>query len=445
MSTIIYPITNLKTGATLTITRGDGVYVYDDQGKKYLEGMAGLWCTSLGYNNSELIEAATKQMHELSYASMFFGKSHPAGQELGERLKAMVPVKDAHIFFGNSGSDANDTQMKMLRYYFNAIGKPEKKKIIARESSYHGITLGAACLTGLEVNHTNFDLPIDALGIIRTDAPYYYRNHLPGESEAQFVDRIVNHLEEQILAEGPETIAAFIAEPITGASGVIVAPDGYYEKVRALLSKYDIFFWADEVITGFGRTGNAFGCETMNIGAPDLMSVAKQLSSAYQPISAAIIRGDIYDAMVEPSNKIGVFGHGYTYSCHPVAAAVALKTLEIYERDNIFGKAAERGDYLQKKLQGLSDHPIVGEIRGRGLMAAVELQNHRTNEAFPMAVPDFMRQACQKEGLILRDVGSAIAFCPPLIITEEQIDEMIGMFVKALDATQAYIDQQGLG
>ena len=225
---------------------------------------------------------------------------------------------------------------------------------------------------------------------------------------------------------------------------MIVAPDGYYEKVRALLKKYDIFFWADEVITGFGRTGNAFGCDTMNIGAPDLMSVAKQLSSAYQPISAAIIRGDIYDAMVEPSNKIGVFGHGYTYSCHPVAAAVALKTLEIYERDNIFGQAAERGAYLMEKLQGLSDHPIVGEIRGRGLMAAVELQNKETNQAYPMDVSDFMRRACQQEGLILRDVGTATAFCPPLIITEAQIDEMVDMFVKALNATQAYIAQNRL-
>ena len=444
MSTIIYPITNLKTGVSLTITRGEGVYVYDDQGNEYLEGMAGLWCAALGYNNGELIEAATRQMHELSYASMFFGKSHPTGQALGEKLAAMVPVKDAHIFFGNSGSDANDTQMKMLRYYFNAIGKPEKKKIIARESSYHGITLGAACLTGLEVNHTNFDLPVSELGIIRTDAPFYYRNHLPGESEDQFVDRIVNHLEEQILAEGPETIAAFIAEPVTGASGVIVAPDGYYEKVRALLNKYDIFFWADEVITGFGRTGNAFGCETMNIGAPDMMSVAKQLSSAYQPISAAIIRGDMYDAMVEPSNQIGVFGHGYTYSCHPVAAAVALKTLEIYERDHIFVKAAERGRYLQQKLQGFLGHPLVGEVRGRGLMAAVELQNHKTHAAFPMEVPGFLRQACQDEGLILRDVGTAIAFCPPLIITPQQIDEMADKFGKALDVTLQWVTQQGL-
>ncbi|WP_221793074.1 aminotransferase [Oceanobacter mangrovi] len=444
MDTIIYPITNLKTGAEMSIVRGDGIYVYDDQGKRYLEGMSGLWCTSLGYGNRELVEAACRQMTELSYSSMFFGKSHPMGEALAEKLKALVPVENAHMFFGNSGSDANDTQLKILRYYFNAIGKPEKKKIIARQRSYHGITVGAACLTGLEVNHTNFDLPIDALGVLRTDAPFYYRDKLEGETEVQFVDRIVGNLEAMILREDPATIAAFIAEPITGASGVIVAPDGYYEKVRALLAKYDIFFIADEVITGFGRTGKAFGSDTMNIGKPDMMSVAKQLSSAYQPISAAIVKGDIYDALVEPSNQIGVFGHGYTYSCHPVAAAVALKTLEIYERDNIFGQAAETGAYLQQQLQRYRAHPLVGEVRGHGLMAAVELQNHARNEAFPLTVSEFLRRACQAEGLILRDVGTAMAFCPPLIITKAQIDELLAMFDRALEKTSQFVQQAGL-
>lgn len=444
MSTIIYPITNLKTGTDMSVVRGEGVYVYDDQGKQYLEGMSGLWCTALGYGNQELVQTAAQQMTDLSYSSMFFGKTHPVGEALAEKLAAMAPVERPHMFFGNSGSDANDTQLKILRYYCNAIGKPNKKKVIARQRSYHGITMGSACLTGLEVNHTNFDLPVEALGILRTDAPFYYRDRLEGETESQFVDRILGNLEAMIVREDPETIAAFIAEPITGASGVIVAPDGYYQKLRALLAKYDIFFIADEVITGFGRTGNAFGCETMSIGAPDMMSVAKQLSSAYQPISAAIVRGDIYDALVEPSNRIGVFGHGYTYSCHPVAAAVALKTLEIYERDNIFGIAAETGDYFQQQLKTFATHSIVGEVRGRGLMAAVELQNHARGEAFPLAVSDFLRRACLEEGLILRDVGTAIAFCPPLIITRTQIDDLLAMFGRALDKTAAWVEQEGL-
>ena len=444
MSTIIYPTTNLKTGENLILEKGDGVYVYDNNGNQYLEGMAGLWCTSLGYNNQELIDAATQQLHNLSYSHMFGGKSHKVGMDLAEKLAAMLPVDNAHVFFGNSGSDANDTQIKLLHYYFAAIGKPEKRKIISRKRSYHGITVASACLTGLEVNHTNFDLPVDALGILRTDAPYYLREKLAGESEAQFVDRIVGNLEKQILAEGPETIAAFIAEPITGASGVIIAPDGYYEKVQALLNKYDIFFWADEVICGFGRTGNDFGSTTMGI-KPDMMSLAKQLSSAYLPISAAAIRGDMYEAMIEPSNKLGVFGHGYTYSGHPVACAVALKTLEIYERDNLFAKAAETGDYLQSKLQQYADHPLVGEVRGRGLIAAIDLQNTAKDEAFPAEVSYYLAKACQDNGLILRAVGgTAIAFCPPLIITTAQIDEMMEKFAKAMAATEAYVQEQGL-
>ncbi|WP_430460977.1 aminotransferase [Thalassolituus sp. LLYu03] len=446
MSTIIYPTTNLKTGENLTIARGDGVYVYDDQGKQYLEGMAGLWCTSLGYNHPELIAAATEQLQNLSYSHMFGGKTHQVGKDLAEKLKSMVPVKDAHIFFGNSGSDANDTQIKILHYYFNAIGKPQKRKIIARQRSYHGITVASACLTGLEVNHTNFDLPVDALGVLRTDAPHYYRGRQDGETEAQFTDRIVNNLEQLILKEDPDTIAAFIAEPITGASGVIVPPAGYYEKVQAMLKKYDIFFWADEVITGFGRTGNAFGCQTMGIDAPDLMSTAKQMSSAYVPISAAIVRGDIYDAMVEPSNKIGVFGHGYTYSGHPLACAVALKTLEIYERDNMFAKAAELGDYLQAQLATFADHPLVGEVRGRGLIGALELvADKATGKPFPASVVYFAQQACQNHGLILRAVaGTSLAFCPPLIITRAQIDEIMDKVRKALDDTLAFVTAEKL-
>ncbi len=328
MSHIIYPTTNFNTTETLTIERGDGAYVYDKQGKQYLEGMAGLWCTSLGYNNRELIDATAEQMGQLSFSHMFGGKTHQVGIDLADKLAEMVPVDNAQIFFGNSGSDANDTHIKMLRYYFNAIGKPEKFKIIARERSYHGVTVAAAALTGLPVNHTHFNLPFEAIGVLRTDAPHYYRGAQPEESEAEFVDRITNNLEQLIIKEGAHTIAAFIAEPVTGASGVIVPPAGYYEKVQTILNKYDILFWADEVITGFGRTGNDFGCTTMNIKNPDMMTLAKQLSSAYIPLSAAVIRGDMYAAMVEQTAEVGVFGHGYTYSGPPVACSDALKTMQ---------------------------------------------------------------------------------------------------------------------
>ncbi len=343
MSAIIYPTTNLKISSDLIIERGDGVYVYDNKGKRYLEAMAGLWCSSLGYNNQELIETTSEQMSKLSFSHMFGGKSHQVGIDLADKLSAMVPVKNAKIFFGNSGSDANDTHIKLLRYYFNAIGKPEKFKIIARRRSYHGVTIGSASLTGLPVNHTHFDLPFDALGVLRTDAPHYYREKFTGESEEEFVNRITNNLEQLIIKEGPETIAAFILEPITGASGVIVPPAGYYEKVQAILKKYNILLWTDEVITAFGRTGQDFGSNTMGLKSPNLMTLAKQLSAAYFPISASVISGDIYQELIEPSNQVGVFGHGYTYTGHPVGCAIALKTIEIYQRDNLFAHAAEMG------------------------------------------------------------------------------------------------------
>ncbi|MEJ2415615.1 MAG: aminotransferase [Exilibacterium sp.] len=437
MTSILYPTTNLKAIEQLFIERGDGVYVFDNQGKRYLEGMAGLWCTALGYNNRELIETASEQMGKLAYSHMFGGKTHQVGIDLADKLAALTPVADAKVFFGNSGSDANDSLIKLLHYYFNALGKPEKRKIISRERSYHGVTMAAASLTGLEANHTHFDLPIEALGIFHTDSPHYYRSAKPGESEAEFVDRITHNLEQLIIREGPETIAAFIAEPITGASGVIVPPAGYYEKVQAILEQYDILFWADEVITGFGRTGNDFGSTTMNIHNPGLMTLAKQLSSAYMPISAALIRGDMYQAMIEPSAQVGVFGHGYTYSGHPVACAVALKTLEIYQRDNVFAHAAKVGEYLQKRLREFSDHPLVGEVRGRGLIAAIELvADKATKKPVASSVGATVQLACQNQGLIVRTVaGSSLAFCPPLIITEAQIDELIEKLGTALNNT----------
>lgn len=446
MSKIIYPISNLSLNSTFIIERGEGAYVYDSHGKKYLEAMAGLWCTSLGYNNKELIETATEQMSKLSYSHMFGGKTHQVGIDLAERLTDMVPVDNAHVFFGNSGSDANDTLIKLLRYYFNAIGQPQKYKIIARERSYHGVTIASASLTGLPINHKHFDLPFDALGVLRTDAPHYYRGATIDESEEEFVNRITDNLEALILHEGPDTIAAFIAEPITGASGVIVPPKGYYEKVQAILKKYNILFWADEVITAFGRTGQDFGCTTMGIEKPDMMTLAKQLSSGYMPISASVVSDDIYQALIEPSNKLGVFGHGFTYSGHPVACAVALKTLEIYQRENTFGHAANIGFYMQKRLREFLPHPLVGEVRGKGMIAAVELvANKTTGKAFTGSlVGDFAMQSCQRLGMITRAMtGSSLAFCPPLIVTKNQIDEMIDILARALDETLDFAHSKG--
>jgi len=446
MTNVIYPTTNLKDIERLVVARGEGIYIYDDKGNRYLEGLAGLWCTSLGYNNRELIEAATAQMGQLPYYHTFGGKTHPLVMELADKLSAMSPVRDAKVFFGNSGSDANDTHIKLLRYYFNAIGKPEKRKIITRDRAYHGVTVASGSLTSLPANLAHFDAPLEALGILRTDHPHYYRGRQGDETETQFVERITDNLEKLILSEGPETIAVFLAEPITGASGVIVPPAGYYEKVQAILAKYDILFWADEVVTAFGRTGHYFGCTTVNIEQPDLMTLAKQLSSAYMPISASMIRGDMYEAMIEPSAQVGVFGHGYTYSGHPVSCAVALKTLEIYERDDMFARAAKVGSYFQQTLAQFNDHELVGEVRGRGLIGALEIvADKTTGKAFPPAVAGYLAEACLEHGLIGRAVaGSALAFCPPLIITESQVDELAEMLSKGLDQTLEHVKKQKL-
>ena len=446
MTHVIYPITNLTATEQLVIERGQGVYVYDRQGKRYLEGMAGLWCTALGYGNEEVIETASRQMRELVYSHMFGGKSHPAAIELADKLSAMVPMDDARVFFGNSGSDANDTHIKFLRYYFNALGKPEKYKIISRQRAYHGVTIGAASLTALPVSHTHFDLPFEALGILRTGSSHFYRDGLDGESEEEFATRRATELEELILAEGPETIAAFIAEPIGGAGGVIVPPAGYFEKIQALLSQYDIMMWADEVITGFGRTGADFGATSLGIKAQQ-MSLAKGLSSAYMPISAALVSGSFYEALVEPSAAVGVFGHGYTYSGHPVACAVASRVIDIYLRDRLFDRAATVGNYLQAALRPFADHPLVGEVRGMGLLAALELvADKTTRQAFAdNAVGGFCQAACEQQGLIVRAMGgNSIALCPPLIITEAQIDELIEKLGAALSATLDYATREQL-
>ncbi len=447
MTHLIYPTTNFKAIEQISIERGEGCYVWDDNGNKYLEGMAGLWCTALGYGNQEVIDCATEQMKKLTFTHMFGGKTHPVAIELADTLAEMIPMQDAMLSFGNSGSDANDTHIKLLRYYHEAIGKPERRKIIARERSYHGVTVASAALTGLPVTQNHFDLPVDALGILRTDHPHYYRGKQGDETEAEFVERIVGNLEKMIVAEGAETIAAFIAEPITGASGVIVPPPSYYEKVQAVLNKHNILFWADEVITGFGRTGNDFGCTTMGIESPDMMTFAKQLSSAYMPISASAIRRDIYEAMIDQSAAAGAFGHGYTYSGHPVACAVALKVLQIYQRDDIFEKAAVTGEYLQKRLAEFSDHPLVGEVRGSGLIGALELvANKESGQAFAGgAVGAYAQKAVQDNGVLLRTVaGSSLAFCPPLIISEAQIDEIIDATSRALDQTLEHCKKEQL-
>lgn len=440
MNNLLYPSTNPLAIEQLKLASGEGIYVKDNNGKEYLEGMSGLWCTSLGYNNQELIEAVTKQLETFPFGHMFGGKTHQVAIDLADKLAGMVDIEGAKVFFGSSGSDANDTLVKIVRYYNQMRGKPEKNKIMSRNNAYHGVSLASASLTGLPVFHTNFNLPMDALGILRLDAPHYYRNGLEGESEAEFCDRLVAQMAEMIDREGPDTIAAFIAEPINGAGGVIAPPEGYFQKIQALLDEHDILLLDDEVICAFGRTGNDFGATTVGM-KPDTMTLAKALSSAYIPISASVISGEIYDQVEKGGSEVGVFAHGYTYSGHPVGCAAALKTLEIYERDNIFEKAAITGEYLQTKLRStFAGNKHVGQIRGAGLLAALQLMKDAESKTF-FEDNDFvvkLVKQCEKNGLILRPLGdNTLAICPPLVINEEQIDELVDILERSVNGIVA--------
>ena len=437
----LHPYSNhrrLERQGELLVTEGKGVRVKDEAGKEYIEGCAGLWCTSLGFGEERLIEAAARQMRKLSFYHSFHHKSHDVVGELAERLVGMMPVKMSHAFFNNSGSEANDTAVKIVWYYNNARGRPRKKKIIARFKSYHGVTVASASLSGLPNNHRQFDLPI--ANIRHTDCPHHYRFAHAGESEEDFATRLAENLDLMIQREDPETVAAFIAEPVMGAGGVVVPPRTYYEKIQKVLKKHDVLFIADEVITGFGRTGKMFGTETFDL-KPDIITVAKALSSAYLPISATVVSEPIYQALADESDKIGVFAHGYTYSGHPVCCAVALETLKIYEERDIIGHVQKVTPRLQNGLrQRFANHPLVGEIRGLGLVAGVELVADKATKApfdLSQGAGNILTAEINKHGLILRQIGDAQAFAPPLVISEGEIDEMLDRFGKGLDDTMA--------
>jgi 4-aminobutyrate--pyruvate transaminase len=448
IETLVHPYTNLavhREQGPLVIARGEGVYLYDESGKAYIEGMAGLWCTALGYGNEELAETAYEQIKTLSFTHLFGGKSHDPAIELAEKLKEIAPVPISKVFFCTSGSEANDTQVKLAWYMNNALGRPKKKKIISRLKGYHGVTIASASLTGLPYNHLDFDLPI--AGILHTSCPHHYRHAEPGETEEAFATRLAAELEEMILTEGPDTVAAFIAEPVMGAGGVIVPPATYFEKVQAVLDKYDVLFICDEVICGFGRTGRMWGAQTFNM-RPDNISCAKALTSAYFPVGAVMISDRMYDALVEESRKLGTFGHGFTYSGHPVGTAMALKTIEIYERERIVQQAAAKAPQFQARLRRLADHPLVGEARGVGLVGALEIVKDKTsreNFSAKAAVPARVAKFTEEEGLILRAMGTtAIAICPPLIITPAEIDLLFDRLERALDKTEAWVAKEQL-
>lgn len=431
----LHPFTNLAAHPQvdpLVIERGDGVFVEDDQGRRYLEAMSGLWCVSLGFSNARLAKAGSDALHTLPCYHTFNHRSNAAAIALAEKLIAMAPVPMSKVFFANSGSEANDTAVKLVWYYHNAIGKPDKKKIIARRNAYHGVTVAAASLSGLVPNHRDFDLPIDR--ILHVDCPHHYRYAEPGETEEAFATRLADALEQRILAEGPDTVGAFIAEPVMGAGGVLVPPATYFEKVQAVLRKYEVLLIADEVICGFCRIGEMFGSTTFGL-RPDILTAAKALSSGYVPISAVMVSEQVHAAVAANSGKIGTFGHGFTYSGHPVTAAVALETLRIYEDEAVLAHVQSLAPKFQAGLRRHAGHPHVGEVRGVGLIGAIELAADpakRTPFDPAMKAGARLAELALAEGLIVRAMGDAVAFCPPLVITAAEVDEMFARFDRAM-------------
>ncbi|MFF0922868.1 aspartate aminotransferase family protein [Rhizobium leguminosarum] len=421
----------------LVIEQGENIYVVDSAGNRYIEAMAGLWSTALGFSEKRLVQAAARQMEKLPFYHTFTHKSHGPVVDLAEKLVSIAPVPMSKAFFTNSGSEAIDTALKLIWYRANALGQHQRKKIIVRNRAYHGVTIAGSCLTSLPGNHRSFDLIVP--GVSRLTCPHYWREAKAGETEESFATRLAEELEQTILGEGPETIAAFFGEPVMGAGGVVVPPRTYWSKIQAVLQKYDILLVADEVICGFGRTGNMFGTQTYDL-KPDMMVLSKQLSSSYLPASALLINDRVFEPIADESNRIGTLGHGYTGGGHPVPAAVALETIRIIEEENLVAHAAAMGERLRTGLHKLEAHPLVGEVRGVGLIAAVELVTDKSLKSgleLPGQLGALANTHFQEAGVISRNMGDALAFCPPLIISENQVDDLLGRFRQALDATLA--------
>jgi len=426
-------------GPRRMMVRGSGSMIYDEDGRGYIDAMAGLWCVNVGYGRRELADAMHEQALRLPYYHSFSSMATDTPALLAERLLELTPGDMSKVLYGTSGSDANDTQIKLVRLYNNLLGRPQKKKVIARQRGYHGVTIASGSLTGLDGMHAGFDLPMD--GVLHTRAPYGLREGQPGETDAEFVGRLATELDELILAEDPSTVAAFIAEPIQAAGGVIVPPDGYFAAIQEVLRRHDVLLIADEVVCGFGRLGTWFGSDVFGI-EPDLITVAKGITSAYAPLSACIISERVWRVLSDGAGP-KAFAHGYTYSSHPLAAACALANLDLIGRDELIARAGERGASLNAKLQAaFKNHPLVGEVRGLGLIAAVEFVAERTPTKLfePLGhVSARVDAACLERGVITRALpeSDTISFCPPFVITETEIDEIVDVARQAVDVVAA--------
>ncbi|HEY4253654.1 MAG TPA: aminotransferase [Roseomonas sp.] len=439
IASVLHPQTNarkhLEVGPTI-MTHADGVFVHDDTGQAYLDAGAGLWCCSLGYANERLAKTAYEAMKTLGYYQIFRHASHGPAIDLSEKLLSIAPVPMSKVLLQCSGSEANDSAVKLVWYHWRAQGKPEKRKIISRSGSYHGSTCVTISLTAKPDYHAGFGLPFD--GFLYTDCPHYYRDALPGETEEAFSARLAARLEEQILAEGPETVAAFWADPVQGGAGALPPPRGYFQAIQAVLRKYDVLLVADEVICGFGRTGHMWGSQAYGM-EPDMISCAKALSAAMQPISAVLLNERIFQSIMTQGDTLGGFVHGFTYAGHPVAASVALETLRIYEEMDLIGHVRAVEPVFLDALASLAEHPLVGHASGIGLIGGIELVRDKATRArWPAEAKLGARidAHARRNGLILRIVGDRIAFSPPLIITAGEVRELERRLRITLDAVQ---------
>ncbi len=436
IASIVHPQTNLVKHleqGPMVIERGQGCYIYDDHGTCFLDAAAGLWCASLGYASERLARVAYEQMRKLGYYHLYRGTTNETGVDLAEKLLQIAPVPMSKVLFQCSGSEANDTAIKLVWYYHAAIGKPEKRKIIGRRMAYHGSTSASISASGKADMHADFGLPFP--GFVHTEYPHYYRFHRDGETEEQFATRMAEALEALIQREGPETCGAFIAEPVMGAGGGLTPPRSYWAKMQAVLRKYDVLFIADEVICGFGRTGNMWGSQTYEL-KPDMITCAKALSAGMQPISALLIDQRVFQAMLDESRKLGSFAHGFTYAGHPVTTAVALETLRIYDEMDMIGHVQRVGPYMQQVLARFADHALMGEVRGVGLLTGMEMVADKATRAqFDPAcnVGATVDKHARAHGLITRFIGDRIALSPPLVVTEAEIDEIAARLERALD------------
>ena len=422
--------------ASRVVTGGKGIRIREHGGRELIDAFAGLYCVNVGYGRSEIAQAISAQAHELAYYHSYAGHSNVPAITLAQRILKWAPEGMRRVFFGMSGSDANETQVKLVWYYNNVLGRPAKKKIISRHRGYHGATVMSGSMTGLPTYHAAFDLPV--AGVLHTTAPHAYWSAPQGMSELDFSAQCAADLEALIQHEGPDTVAAFIAEPVLGTGGLVPPPEGYWDAIQPVLQRHDILLIADEVITGFGRTGTPFGCHRYGI-KPDLITIAKGLTSGYLPLSAAIVGDKVWQVVQSGSDQLGAFAHGYTYSAHPLCAAAANANLDIVENEDLVGNAARSGAVLQAALrERFAEHPHVGEVRGVGLLAAVEFvadREHRVRFDAADKTGPRLAAACMEHGVIVRAMpfGDVLGFAPPLIVTAADVHEIVDKVAAAVN------------